>query len=394
MSRREVRELLQRHDSIVVPLRDGRPDLLVVGEGEPQRDARGQAVDPIRNDGLLRIITETQLWERVGLIDPQQHVRRLYTPWMLSELLDIPVAVIRRWHRQGLITAARTVRRLAYFDFQEVSAIRRLAELLAAGCSPRSVERKLVELLRRMPGIAQPLRQMSLVVDGRELLLRGPAGGLCEPSGQLRFDFAAADESVEQPPRELRRPAAAGNSILEEQSFETAMDASVPCLADGARPVLEGTLPGTPQEILAEAAMLEAEGNLSAAADAYRSVLAAVGPQAEVQFLLAEVLYRMGDRSAARERYYAAIEADEEYVEARASLGCLLLEMGQQSLAIAALQGALSLHPEYSDAHYHLARALDLIGRKEQAERHWRAFLELVPDSPWAEEVQHRLECQ
>jgi tetratricopeptide (TPR) repeat protein len=94
----------------------------------------------------------------------------------------------------------------------------------------------------------------------------------------------------------------------------------------------------------------------------------------------------------ARERYYVAIELDEDYVEARANLGCVLAELGQLDLAVAALQGALAFHPDYADAHYHLARILDALGRRGEADSHWRAFLDLAPDSPWADEARQRLD--
>ena len=45
----------------------------------------------------------------------------------------------------------------------------------------------------------------------------------------------------------------------------------------------------------------------------------------------------------------------------------------------------------YADAHYHLARALDELERGDEAMTHWQTFLELAPDSPWAEEAQRRL---
>jgi tetratricopeptide (TPR) repeat protein len=86
-----------------------------------------------------------------------------------------------------------------------------------------------------------------------------------------------------------------------------------------------------------------------------------------------------------------AIELDEDYVEARANLGCVLAETGQQELALAAFEGALRYHPDYADVHYHLARTLDQLGRRDQAEEHWRAFLVHAPDSPWAEEARSRL---
>ena len=36
-------------------------------------------------ENQLEIITETQLWQRLGLVENEQNVRRLYTPAMLAE---------------------------------------------------------------------------------------------------------------------------------------------------------------------------------------------------------------------------------------------------------------------------------------------------------------------
>ena len=114
---------------------------------------------------------------------------------------------------------------------------------------------------------------------------------------------------------------------------------------------------------------------------------------AEWSFQLAEMLYRQEDLAGARERYYMAIELDEDFVEARANLGCVLAELGQRELAIAALEGALLHHQNYADAHYHLARLLDETEAASDAEVHWQRFLELAPESPWADEAAQRLEA-
>jgi tetratricopeptide (TPR) repeat protein len=126
----------------------------------------------------------------------------------------------------------------------------------------------------------------------------------------------------------------------------------------------------------------------------YRAALAGGGPNAEYCFQLADVLYRLGDIAAARERYFAAVEIDEDYVEARANLGCILAEQGRLDLAIAAFEGALAFHDTYPDVHYHLARVLDEAGRPDEAEAHWRAFVEIMPESPWAENARKRLGLQ
>jgi tetratricopeptide (TPR) repeat protein len=123
----------------------------------------------------------------------------------------------------------------------------------------------------------------------------------------------------------------------------------------------------------------------------YRAVLAATGPGAEVNFLLADVLYAMGDVTAARERYYAAVEIEEDFVEPRANLGCVLAELGELELAVATFRGALDCFADYADVHLHLARTLDTLGRRDEALPHWRAFLRLSPDSLWSDEAAERL---
>jgi tetratricopeptide (TPR) repeat protein len=147
----------------------------------------------------------------------------------------------------------------------------------------------------------------------------------------------------------------------------------------------------TREEMLQAAEELDDAGRLEEATEWYRVILAQFGPSAEIAFQVAELLVRMGDVTAARERYYNAVELDEDFVEARANLGCVLAELGQNDLAIAAFEGALARDDRYPDVHYHLARSLDEAGRGEQATRHWLRFLQLSPQSPWADEALERL---
>jgi tetratricopeptide (TPR) repeat protein len=294
-------------------------------------------------------------------------VQRLYTPAMLAELLGVSVAAIRRWERQGTLHPAKVVRRLSHFDFAEVAVAQRLAQLLAAGCSLRAIDRRLAEISRLLPGVERPLADPRVVVEGRRLFLR-LGEDLAEPGGQLLFDF---DQ------RQLEDDAA-------EVPATIAITAAHRAAADDS---LESLL----EQLQQEAIDWEDEGQLDRAAEAYRTMLMAAGPRAEIHFALADVLYRANDLSAARERYYAALEVDEEYVEARASLGCVLAEMGELELAAATFEGALSFHPDFADVHYHLANALDRLGRYDEAAAHLRTFLELAPESPWAAAARDRL---
>jgi DNA-binding transcriptional MerR regulator len=377
MARREAGRLVRAQGAIVQEEPGPTTTLVVVGEEElltnltdsdgPLDAATREAAD----QGRLAVISETRLWERLGFVEAERDVRRLYTPAMLADLLGVSVAVIRRWHRKGLIVPAREVRRLPYFDFQEVATARRLAELLAAGWTPRAIEKKLGEIARFLPHVERPLAQLSIIVEGKQLLLR-QGDGLLEPGGQLRFDFEAPREEEEK-----------GSGLILAPKSPDPFSAHQP-----------PTTNHQPPALLAMAMELEDQGQLEAAVEMYRATLAAGGPTAEVNFYLAELLYRLDDLPAARERYYAAIELDEDYVEARANLGCVLAETGQLELAVAAFEGTLSFHGEYPDAHYHLARTLDELGRDEPAREHWRAFLALAPDSPWADQARRRLEIE
>jgi tetratricopeptide (TPR) repeat protein len=385
MAKRDAAMLLRRHGATVAEKPGPTVDLLVIGEeGLPLPEGLGldDAFDADTQEAIQRgateVITETELWQRLGLVDLQQDVHRLYTPAMLAELLGVPLAIVRRWHRRGLIVPAREVRRLAYFDFQEVATARRLAELLAAGTSPEAIEKKLETLGRYLPGIKRPLAQLSVIVEGKQILLRR-GDGLIEPGGQQRFDFEAAPG----------RPAVGDGVAFHSRLSVGSLDDVLLTTAEP-KETAEGA--ASPEELVGLAVELEESGQTEAAAEAYRAAMAAGGPRAELCFQVAELLYRLGDLAGARERYYMAIELDEDYVEARANLGCVLAETSQTDLAVAAFAGALAYHPDYADAHYHLARTLDRLDRRAEAAPHWEAFLQLAPDSPWAEEARARLD--
>lgn len=379
MSKREAHSLLRLHGGLVVERLDPAVDLVVVGDDELLADNSSlvetldEATRAAAERGRLEVIAETQLWQRIGLMDPDQDVRRLYTPGMLAELLGVSVAVIRRWHRRGLIVPLREVHKLPYFDFQEVATARRLVELLASGMSPAAIEKKLAALGKYLPHVDRPLAQLGVIVEGRELLLR-QASGLIEPGGQLRFDFDGGERG-EESPAAVRMPPQRHAALHEASLDGTELTAAV-----------------TPGDMLHVAGLLEDEGELSHAAEMVRAAMAAGGPTAESCFLLAELLYQLGDTAAARERLYMALELDEGYVEARANLGCLLVEQGELELAVAAFEGALAFHEDYPDVHYHLARTLDDLDRPEEAKSHWEAFLRLAPDNPWADQARHRLD--
>jgi tetratricopeptide (TPR) repeat protein len=294
----------------------------------------------------------------------------LYTAAMLAELAGVGAWRIRAWQQRGWLVPTDVKHRLAYFDFVELTAARQLASLVQAGAKPRLIERKLAEIVSRYPDIERPLIDLTLVLDGKTLLVRR-GGELIETGGQLRIDFDALEQEEEPAYSTIASPAV----LLSTPDWRTVADGS-----------------DEPRQLVAWGNELSENGDLLAAAEMYRAALAAGGPKADLCFQLAETLYRAGDLKGARERYFMALEIDEDYVEARVNLGCVLLELGEKELAVAAFRGAIESHREYADAHYHLAETLDDLGLTSEATSHWQRFLALAPNSPWSEHARDRLE--
>jgi tetratricopeptide (TPR) repeat protein len=290
---------------------------------------------------------------------------------MLAELVRVPIAAIRQWHSGGALQAKRDVRRLAYFDFEEVHVARKLAQLLHAGCSLSAVNRQLQTLSGKLAGSPRPLADPTVVVEGRRLFIRR-GDGLAEPTGQLLIDFDVAKNFAADDATPVAIPFITQDTLRHSSANRDSH-------------------PQAAEDLRALAAELEGNGQTQQATEVYRAILFSGESAAEDHFALAELLYLAGDLSAARERYYVAIELDEDFVEARSNLGCVLAEQGENGLAEAAFRGALEFHPDYADAHYHLARLLDRAQRPKEASRHWQLFMNLAPASPWADEARERL---
>jgi tetratricopeptide (TPR) repeat protein len=345
--------------------------MLVVGEegwplepdGKPS--VKWREVERLRDEGLnIQIVSESDWLSFVGLDGRRGELHRRCTPAMLSRMLELPVHTIRRWERIGLIKAVAHVGRLPFFDFQEVASARRLAELVSAGVPVREIQDSLARLEAVVGAGAAPLAQLEVLASDRHLIYRDRSGRLKTAGGQRLFDFAGPEPEGEPDREALLHPAA----ILPDRSHWTAHD----WFEEGRR--------------------LADQGELVQAVEALRMSLMEDADAPEVQFSLAEVLYRQGNTRGAIERYHAAAELDHNYLEAWTQIGCIHAELGQIGPAIEAFDIALDIHPDYPDVHLHKAETLYQAGRWPEAVLHWQKYLEFDQTGPWAEATLKRLE--
>ncbi|MBX3420335.1 MAG: tetratricopeptide repeat protein [Pirellulaceae bacterium] len=330
--------------------------------------AQPNVANTLESKKVNSMVTRTSRTAGDSTTEPAQSpTLQLYSPAMMAQMLGISVRAIRLWYRAGLIQSTQVVHKIPYFDYAMLSTAKTLSQWLKQGLTTQSIVQQ-ITALRRLPGVpAQSLGSLPILLDGKRLVLELDSQQV-DATGQIHFGFTQNSErpTVEVVTLKFVQPAA--------------------------------TQPAAPLDSLA--GMLEAaeaaedRQDLDEAVDCYRAILTQFGPDAEICFQLAEVMYRQGDLGGARERYFMAIELDPMLVEARANLGCVLAECGRPQLAVAAFQGALALYPDYADVHFLLARTLDELDQQHTATQHWQRFIELAPASSWADEARARLSRQ
>ncbi len=406
-------------------LGDRRNPLTAETEAETaEKDWLAPEIRDAVDEGRIRLATESQLLQQLFPAENQKSLTSLYTPLMLAELLGVTPRAIRRWMMEGFISPARTVKRLPYFDLQEVFSAQRLASLLNRGVSAGRLERQLKLLRQLSPHFLEEMAESEFIVDGQKLYIRH-GEKILEPTGQFRLDFPDAEPEIASTDGETGEISDA-LSPAEMELLRTQEDVLRFLEHSPSGSYLDAVLAAHHQDLLAEtwrkqaaldavcsgeefshtgeensldmfrkAAMMLADSGenekLERAEEIYRTILLATEPRADDCFELGDILYRLNDLSAARERFSMAVELEEDFVEARVSLGCVLEEMGHTELAVSALEGAIAHHPDYADAYYHLAKVLDGHGRETYAEDCRQRFLTLVdPHCPTAEEMRNK----
>lgn len=428
MIHREAAALVETYGGRAVQSVSGSVTMLVVGEeGWPiEEDGAAsqklaQATQLIAEGAEIRIVPESDWLHLIGLNERRDEIQGAYTPAMLSRLLDVPVGMIRRWSRIGLIRPVRRVCRLPYFDFREVASAQRLAKLLDEGVRPEVLERSLAELSHTMVGTDRSLAQLNLLVQDEKVLLRDSHGVLNPRTGQRLLDF---DQLPKGPPLSLATPDDEARTphpladVPEEQNDESgASDDDSPVsfslvearLRLGDRDMSDWSA----DDWFHEGCRLSEENAFESAENAFRNCLSLLASDhallrepagfpscdqsvfpdpADVHFHLADALYRAGKTEAAIERYLCAIEFAPDFIEAWTQLGCLQTERGHWIPAEEALLTAISIHAANPDALLHYAQLLEQMGRKAEAVEYWSKYLQYDSRGPWADHARMRLE--
>jgi len=269
-------------------------------------------------------------------------------------MLHLSPRQLQSWERQGLVPAADT------YSFRDLIALRAIAELRARRIPLRKIGRALQSLKQRLSEVRDPLAELKIFSDGRNIAVRVAGQNMEALTGQILFDFDTSElASVQSLPPHPPPPPRERDS---EAWFQKGL-------------FLEET--GAPVEEVVEAYLRAVECN----------------PQAAGALVnLGTIRYRLRQFREAEDYYTRALEADSHYPLAHFNLGNLYDERGDLSKAQLCYEAALRINPRYGDAHFNLALLCERRGDVLRAVHHWKAYLKIDNASSWADIARRQLE--
>ncbi len=269
-------------------------------------------------------------------------------------MLHLSGKQLQTWERLGVVPASDS------YTFRDLIALRTVGELRARRIPLKKIGRALDSLKRRLSEVSDPLAELKIFSDGRNIAVRVAGQNMEALTGQILFDFDAAElASVQSLPAQPMPPPRERDS---EAWFQKGL-------------YLEET--GAPVEDAVEA-YLEAVSCNPHAAGALVN--------------LGTIRYRLRQFQEAEEYYTRALRADPGYPLAHFNLGNLYDERGELNKAHECYEAALRVNPRYGDAHFNLALLCERRGDVLRAVHHWKAYLKIDNASSWADIAKRQLD--
>lgn len=272
----------------------------------------------------------------------------------VRRMLHVSERQLQSWERLDLVPAADS------YSFRDLIALRTIGELRARRIPLRKIGRALQSLKRRLSEVRDPLSELKIYSDGRNIAVRVAGQNMEALTGQILFDFDTSElASVQSLPPQPPPPPRERDS---ENWFQKGL-------------FLEET--GAPIEEAVEAYLQAVEFNPHAAGALVN---------------LGTIRYRLRQFKEAEGYYSRALEADPNYPLAHFNLGNLYDERGDLSRAQQCYEAALRINPRYGDAHFNLALLCERRGDVLRAVHHWKAYLKIDSAGNWADIARRQLE--
>ena len=262
-------------------------------------------------------------------------------------MLSISERQLRGWERHDLI------RPLSQFAFSDLIALRTLIKLREDRVPSATIRLALSALRKKMRDVADPLKELKVVSDGKRIRVE-ISGQHMEPvSGQLLFNFDRT---------ELKRLLSFPNRARDDRKMER----------ENANRWFQKGLE-----------LEHAGAPIEQAIEAYETAAKLDSTSAAALVNLGTIHFHARSLPQAEACYKAAIAIDPDYALAHFNIANLYDEKGDYAKATSHYSTAVALNPRYADAHYNLALLYQGNGQVMDAVRHWKLYLKLDPSSAW-----------
>ncbi len=267
----------------------------------------------------------------------------------LLRILRITARQLSGWQRAGLVAVSDS------FSFFDLLQIKKVRDLRAKRVKSATILASLQAMQARVAGMENPFLEAGSFSIGSRVAFRTEGRALDPIDGQFIMDFGDSGQVLET-----------------TANFRAASSRPAPA-------------PQTVAELFAHGVSLEEDPlHANEAIAIYNRVLKLDPDYAPAHINLGTLYYNQSEYELAEEHYRQAIESDPRYALAYFDLGNVLDETQRLVEAIAAYKSALQLAPTYADAHYNLALAYERSRQPRLAIQHWRAYLKLDAQGPWA----------
>jgi len=333
-----------------------RTTMLVVGmRGWPLMNSgrvtrKLEDAERLRSQGKrIRIISETEFRETLGLATPPETAPKSLSTQQLCGTLGIDARTLQRWEHCGLVRGHDGM-----YDFTDLVSLRTVTSLVARGVSPVVIRTSLDALSAFMPGADRPLAQLNMIVSDSGELVAELEEALLTTSGQFEMRFDAPAE----PARALSL--VPGDTRDSDAWIEAGLEH-------------------------------EEKGELDKAEHAYRRAAALAPSDATPQFNLGNILLAGGRLEAAAERYAQAVALDPAHARAWFNLAHVQDALKDRQSALKYLRRAVAADPACADAHFNLADLAERLGDRQTAAAAWDDYIRLDPAGEWSAEARRRL---
>jgi len=289
--------------------------------------------------------------------DNKQPLKREYTIQEVARVFSIQPSRLRYWAQTGFIGPSIRKGSRNRYVFKDLITIKTALSLLDAGIPMQQVRKNLQALKTALPGQEPPISTLRITSDGNNVVAVADELIFEPNSGQLVMDFAIGSLSAQV------------NNVLSLSKID----------------VSDQKL--SAYQLFLKGCTFDDENELGKAEDYYRKALSLAPTLASARTNLGNILHRQGKLKEAQEEYELALETEPSQTEARFNLSNVFDDLNETELAIAEMRRICTENPDFAPAHFNLGLILKRLGGLKQARNHFKKYLELAPDSQWANEA-------